>query len=73
MINYYLFQLIRYFKSERGEFGISAILGIAIALTVAAFVVLPGVKSFAGTVVSGLDSWWTGTVSGALFDNTLVN
>ncbi len=73
MINYYLVHLKHYLKSERGEFGISAILGIAITLTVAAFVVLPGVKTFAGTVVTGLDTWWTNTVSGALFDNTLVN
>ena len=67
MINYYLFHIKRILNSERGEFGIGAILSIAMALLIAAFVVFPGVKTFAGTIVTDMTSWWSSTIKPEIF------
>lgn len=52
---------------RRGEFGISAILGIAIALTVTAFVVFPGIRDLSQDVMTGLDNWWSNTIADEIF------
>jgi hypothetical protein len=53
------------FTSKRG-FGINEIIGIAAGVIIAAVVVIPGLRTFAQTIMGELTSWWTG-VSSSLF------
>lgn len=48
-------------------FGMNELLGIAAALILAAFIVIPGLKDFAGNVMTKLGSWWSGTVVNVIF------
>jgi len=73
MINYYMFRLKRVLCSNKGESGIGAILGIAIALTVAAFIIFPGVKTLAGSIVDGLQGWWGDTIADEIFSTSVTN
>lgn len=52
---------------EKGEFGIGVLISIATALIVAAFVLVPGVRDFAGTVMDGMDTWWSTNIAPTLF------
>jgi len=53
----------------RGEFGMSSIIGLAIGLIVAAFILIPGVRTFETSVITDMQSWWTTTISSTLFPN----
>lgn len=55
--------------SERGEFGMSAIIGIAIGLIIAAFILIPGLQAFANTIMSDMELWWTNSISSQIFPN----
>ena len=55
------------FLSGNGGFGMNELLGIAIALIIAAFIIIPGLKIFAGNVMSGLNDWWNHTIVTKLF------
>lgn len=57
----------RWVTDIRGEFGMNSIIGIAIGLIVAAFVLIPSLKTFATTVMTSMTTWWTGTINGTLF------
>lgn len=59
----------RIIKCERGEFGISSLIGVAIGLIIAAFVLIPGVRGFAGQIMTDMSKWWTNSVSGQVFPN----
>jgi len=51
----------RYLKKlvySRNGFGFNELLGIAAAIIVAAFVVIPGLKQFADSVIDKLGIWW---------------
>jgi|GEM_PF-477207 len=63
----------KFLKSERGEFGMSAILGIAIGLIIAAFVLIPGLRNFADTIITAMNSWWTTSISSNIFPTSYVN
>ena len=52
-------------KSKKG-FGINEIIGIAAGVIIAAVVVIPGLRSFAQTVMGELTSWWSG-ISTSIF------
>lgn len=54
---------------EKGEFGMSAIIGIAIGLIIAAFVLIPGIQTFAQSIMTQMQSWWTNTISSQIFPN----
>ena len=54
-------------KSEKGEFGMSSIIGIAIGLIVAAFILIPGIQTFATKIMSDMQVWWTGTIGSQIF------
>ncbi len=56
--------------NQRGAVGKDEILGIAAALVVAAFVVIPQLRTFAGTVMTGLTNWWTNTIATKIFPTT---
>ena len=54
-------------KSEKGEFGMSSVIGIAIGLIVAAFILIPGIQTFATKIMSDMQVWWTGTIGSQIF------
>lgn len=56
-------------RSKRGELAMGTILGIAIAIILAAFVLIPQLRSFTNTILNDVQSWWTNTVK----DTILVN
>lgn len=52
---------------SRSGFGMNELLGIAAALILAAFVIIPGLKTFAGDVMQGLSKWWDTIVTKTIF------
>lgn len=52
-------------KSKKG-FGINEIIGIAAGVIIAAVIVIPGLRSFAQTIMTELTTWWAG-ISADLF------
>jgi len=52
-------------RSKKG-FGINEIIGIAAGVIIAAVVVIPGLRTFAETVMGQLTTWWTG-ISTSIF------
>jgi len=52
-------------RSKKG-FGINEIIGIAAGVIIAAVVVIPGLRTFAQTIMSELTSWWSG-ISSSIF------
>jgi len=74
--NYYMWRFeslklkkhyIKVLFSERGEFGMSSIIGIAIGLIIAAFILIPGIQSFANKIMSDMQLWWTNSISTQIF------
>lgn len=57
----------RFLQEESGEFGLNTVIGVAIGLIVAAFVVLPGIRSFADLVMDHMSLWWETGVHGTIF------
>lgn len=43
---------------KRDGFGMNELLGIAAALILAAFIIIPQLRIFATNVMSGLSTWW---------------
>ena len=60
---------LRSLRSERGEFGMSSIIGIAIGLIIAAFILIPGIQTFATKIMSDMQLWWTNSISSQIFPN----
>ncbi len=54
-------------RGERGEFGISSLVGVAIGLIVAGFVLIPGIRGFAETILAAMNDWWNNVVSENIF------
>jgi hypothetical protein len=48
---------------NKNGFGMNEVLGIAVAIIVAAFVIIPGLKGFAESVMSNLENWWSSTAA----------
>lgn len=61
--------LIVFIEAEQGEFGISSVIGIAIGLIVAAFILIPGIETFATRIMTDMLSWWTNSVGSQIFPN----
>ena len=59
-------------KLIRGKdgFGINELLGIIAAIVIAAFIVIPGMRSFAQRLISGLNDWWNNTIVNQIFPNS---
>lgn len=47
-------------------FGLNEIIGIAAAVVIAAFVIIPGLRTFATSIMMALSAWW-GNVQGTVF------
>lgn len=56
-------------RSEKGEFGIGSLIGVAIGLIVAGFVLIPGMRNFASVVMADMNAWWSNVVSKNVFPN----
>ena len=49
----------RRFVSKKDGFGLNELLGIAAAIIIAAFIIIPGMRTFAKGMMDGLESWWS--------------
>lgn len=54
-------------REKRGELGIGTIISIAIAIIVAGFVLIPGLRGFAESVMSSMTTWWNDTIKSGIF------
>ena len=66
-------RLYAYFKNpvqNNKALGIAEIVGVAIVLVVGAFVLIPGFRTFATTVLTAINTWWTSTISTRIFPTT---
>ena len=59
-------KVIGYLKNQNG-FGLYEVIGIAAVLIVAAFVVIPGFRTFAQNVMGEMNTWVEGSIFGQLF------
>jgi len=56
----------RLVTDERG-FGMNELLGIAAALIIAGFVIIPSLRTFATSIMTGLTNWWNNTIASKIF------
>jgi len=54
-------------KSQKGEFGMGAIISMAIGIIVASFVMVPSMQNFAEAIMTSMNNWWTNTISAKVF------
>ncbi len=59
--------MLELIKCKRGEIGIGIIISIAIAIIIASFVLIPGLRAFSQTVLDSMNSWWTNTIQSTIF------
>lgn len=52
---------------RKGGFGVNEMLGIAAALILAAFIIIPGLQDFATNVMDKLGDWWDDTIVSRIF------
>jgi len=50
---------IKRFSVKKNGFGMNEILGIAAGLIIAALIVVPGLKTFTGNIMTKLNEWWS--------------
>lgn len=62
-----LYMKARILFTKRDGFGMNELLGIAAALILAAFIIIPQLKVFATSVMAGLSTWWSNTVDTKIF------
>ncbi|MFO7612241.1 MAG: hypothetical protein R6W99_07145 [Clostridia bacterium] len=55
------------YAGNRNGFGLYEVIGIAAVLIVAAFVVIPGFRTFAQNIMGQMDSWVNDSIFGKLF------
>lgn len=60
----------RLITDERG-FGMNELLGIAAALIIAAFIIIPSLQTFAQSIMSGLTNWWNNTIVKEIFPTSI--
>ncbi len=58
---------VKRFISKTDGFGLNELLGIAAAIIIAAFIIIPGMRTFAQGVMNGLQNWWTNVISNRIF------
>ena len=60
---------IRILSDKRG-FGMNELLGIAAALILAAFIIIPSLRTFTQGIMDGLGDWWDDTIVDSIFPTT---
>lgn len=63
-------KLKKLLKSQRGDFGMSSLLGVAIAIIIAVFVLIPGITELSEKVIEGMNDWWDDTVEEQIFQES---
>ena len=53
-----------------GGFGMNELMGIAAALILAAFIIIPGLKGFANGVMTKLNTWWGTDIMTKIFSTS---
>ena len=66
IINRSLMQITGILRGK-GGFGMNELLGIAAALILAAFIIIPQLQVFAKSVMTALNTWWSGQVTAEIF------
>ncbi|MBN2794848.1 MAG: hypothetical protein JXR88_05545 [Clostridia bacterium] len=61
------FKLRELLDNTRGELGIGTIVSIALAIIVAGFVLIPGLRGFAESVMQSMIDWWNNTIKTGIF------
>ena len=63
-------------KNEGGQqlagrrgFGLNEVIGIAAGIIIAAVIVIPGLQTFASSLIANLQTWWT-SMSSSIFSTT---
>ena len=64
---YRLYEFLRNPLLNSKAVGVAEIVGLAIVLVVGAFVLIPGFRDFAETVLTAINTWWTNTISTRIF------
>ena len=59
-------EMLDYLKNQNG-FGLYEVIGIAAVLIVAAFVVIPGFRTFAQNIMGEMDTWVNDSIFGQRF------
>lgn len=54
-------------SEKKGELGIGTIISIAIAIIVAGFVLIPGLRGFAESVMTSMTDWWNNSIKSGIF------
>lgn len=67
---YYSLRKCRLVIDRRG-FGMNELLGIAAAVILAAFIIIPGLQLFAKSVMTGLNNWWGTTILKEIFPTSI--
>jgi hypothetical protein len=49
---------------------LNELLGIAAAIIIAAFIIIPGMRSFAENLMDGLGNWWNNVIASRIFPTT---
>ncbi len=62
---------LRRFRNDDRGFGMNELLGIAAALIIAAFVIIPSLRTFAKSVMDGLSDWWGNTIESQIFPTSV--
>lgn len=55
---------------KKGELGIGTIISVAIAIIVAGFVLIPGMRGFAQLVMDSMNTWWENTIQSMIFPSS---
>lgn len=64
-------EIMKILTSKRGEFGVSIVINIAIALIIASFIFLPGMKEFSKNLMQDINDWYTKTLKNSLFETNV--
>ncbi len=62
---------LRRFRDDNRGFGMNELLGIAAALIIAAFVIIPSLRTFAADIMDGLSDWWGTTIASKIFPTSV--
>jgi hypothetical protein len=59
------------FIDGQGGFGLNELLGIAAALIIAGFIIIPQMQIFAKSLMEGLGEWWNNTIAKSIFPTSV--
>ncbi len=59
--------LILKVKEKKGELGIGTIISVALAIIIAGFVLIPGLRAFAESIMTSMVTWWDDTIKSGIF------